>query len=131
MTSYFQTDCILIPRQIIRKIVIVANFPFIFPRRSYRRDLSLFESRSLEKGFSLAKSINFTEKYRKKHSDLPYLESTRTDPAIGVPFDFKVNTPLKSHQSKIESLTVARVDCFTFSQTMGTATTLGVCIHRM
>lgn len=25
-----------------------------------------------------------------------------------MPFDFKVNTPLKSHQSKIESLTVAR-----------------------
>lgn len=32
----------------------------------------------------------------------------QTDIAIGAPPDFKVNTPLKSHQSKIESLTVAR-----------------------
>jgi len=32
----------------------------------------------------------------------------QADTAIGTPPDFKVNTPLKSHQSKIESLTVAR-----------------------
>lgn len=32
----------------------------------------------------------------------------QADTAIGAPHDFKVNTPLKSHQSKIESLTVAR-----------------------
>ena len=32
----------------------------------------------------------------------------QADTAIGAPPDFKVNTPLKSHQSKIESLTVAR-----------------------
>lgn len=32
----------------------------------------------------------------------------QADTAIDAPPDFKVNTPLKSHQSKIESLTVAR-----------------------
>ncbi|EGI62130.1 hypothetical protein G5I_09535 [Acromyrmex echinatior] len=36
------------------------------------------------------------------------VELMQADTAIGAPSDFKVNTPLKSHQSKIESLTVAR-----------------------
>lgn len=104
---------------------MVANFPFI------KRSLAFRISTSFEKGFSLDPLISLEISKKTQRFTVLYFEPTRTDPAIGVSFDFKVNTPLKSHQSKIESLTVARADCFTFSQTMGTATTLGVCIHRM
>jgi len=46
----------------------------------------------------------------------------------GGPADIKVNTPLKSHQSKIESLTV---DYFTFGQTTATTPLRSVCAHAV
>ncbi|KYM82216.1 hypothetical protein ALC53_07216 [Atta colombica] len=71
----------------------------------HKRILLLFET-FLEKALSRAKSINFT--IEKNTPTVFYSELMQADTAIGTPPDFKVNTPLKSHQSKIESLTVAR-----------------------
>lgn len=54
----------------------------------------------------------------------------QADTAIGAPPDFKVNTPLKSHQSKIESLTVAR-ELFYIQSNNGHRHYASVCAHAV
>ena len=90
----------------IQKVVVACKFFFLFYTEvMHKRILLLFET-FLEKALSRAKSINFT--IEKNTPTVFYSELMQADTAIGTPPDFKVNTPLKSHQSKIESLTVAR-----------------------
>lgn len=101
---------------------------FSLPRRSSRLALS-------RKSALYAESINFSGERRENtytHTyALTYLLPNRTLPSeltrsrfrrrrrIGMPADFKVNTPLKSHQSKIESLTCGACTALHSVGTMG------------
>lgn len=100
----------MIPSNIDPKNCRSLQIFFSFLPESCIKEISRFSSLVFSKKHSLKQNPLISLGILKKthRSTVLCFELTRTDSAIGVPFDFKVNTPLKSHQSKIESLTVAR-----------------------
>lgn len=74
----------------------------------HKRALSRFSRLAFSKKCSRAKSINFAGNIEKNTSYRTLFRARGPISLYGAPPNFKVNTPLKSHQLKIESLTMAR-----------------------